>query len=792
MTPRLAAAALLTAAIFAAGSDNLDDLYQSGRWFEFRDAMAKQPSPSPFYRGELALAFRDWPEAEKQLSIAMRDHRGPAHAFAAAMGLQKLYAFSGRWKDGRALIPRVTQMLDALRATGSIDRFITEKFTELRDQLTPLEGILDLSIVTRGQSRLQYAEVSNQLFVPLNINGAPANFTIDTGAEVNSISAAEAKRLGLQVRPATIHLGTFGTYTQDATGIAIANDLVIGNFHLRNVSFVVTADDDGEPGGLIGLPILFALNTLRWNSDGAIEFGFPAAPRNLTESNLALAGGDAVALIQIAGRPVTAILDTGAYDSLLLPAFATAFPNMVRNPLTVARRDIGNGAEDPRVASIAAQRARIGGLDVWLDRARVLSREPVEDSAGAVVWLGMDLFAQARTVTIDFAAMRLTLDGFATPPASAPGHCRLPPDFLCPPTWKCSARIDDDICYLDRLPAEAWPGNAIAGDDSTEPHCDFAEAAACARGAICSVRVEKGVCRIESEAAPEPPLRNSVSAVTPTPKTSTPTVIKTAPTTASDAEARDALQRSLKFESLDLSPARDYIYIEDQVTRTLAPDGTVRTTTSQTHEVVNLYDASFERLIRKDGEELPPNKARAEQARFDKAVDKRAHETAEAKAKRQEAERKTAAEDLACDDEFMKLFTIRALGSEAVNGRPAWIAELNPLPNTAPRCTALKTLTKLRMKIWIDQTEYRWARLEADNIAPVTVMKLLFRAPTDGMHMAIETERHIDGAWLADHMRIRLNAKLLVLAPLRADIVWTYSNYRKFQSEAHLLSPDGK
>src|SRR6185437_12173016 len=350
---------------------------------------------------------------------------------------------------------------------------------------------------------------------------------------------------------------------------------------------------------------------------------FPSAPRNLAESNLALAGGDAVALIQMAGHPVTAILDTGAYDSLLLPAFAAAFPDLFRNPLTVTRRDIGNGAEDPKVASIAAQRARVGGLDVWLDRARVLSREPVEDSAGAAVWLGMDLFAQARTVTIDFPAMRLTLDGFSTPPASAPGQCRLPPDFLCPPNWKCSARIDDDICYLDRLPAEPWPGNGIAGDDSTEHRCDFAEAAACARGAVCSVPVEKGVCRIAAEAAPEAPLRSSAgAATTPTPKTSTPTVIKPAPTTASDAEARDAVQRSLKFESLDLSPARDYIYIEDQVTRTLAPDGAVRTTTSQTHEVVNLYDASFERLIRKDGGELPPNRARAEQARFDKAVDK--------------------------------------------------------------------------------------------------------------------------------------------------------------------------
>ena len=82
-----AVALALAWAAAAQVSTDLDNLYQSNRWFEFRDAMLRAPQAAPFYRGELALGFNDWPQAEKDLQTAMKSSADPGQAFEAGMGL---------------------------------------------------------------------------------------------------------------------------------------------------------------------------------------------------------------------------------------------------------------------------------------------------------------------------------------------------------------------------------------------------------------------------------------------------------------------------------------------------------------------------------------------------------------------------------------------------------------------------------------------------------------------------------------------------------------------------------
>src|SRR5580698_1004876 len=126
---------------------------------------------------------------------------------------------------------------------------------------------------------------------------------------------------------------------------------------------------------------------------------------------------------------------------------------------------------------------------------------------------------------------------------------------------------------------------------------------------------------------------------------------------APEANVRDIVRQSLQFEMLfelfDFTPPPDYICEVEQERHRIDANGQPRDATSETHEVMRLYDATFERLIRKNGQELPPDKARVEQGRFDKAVEKRAHETPEAQAKRHKAEQKFQAERNVCRDEFM-------------------------------------------------------------------------------------------------------------------------------------------
>src|SRR5215472_5795369 len=88
-------------------STDLDALYQSNSWFEFRDAMLRAPEAAPFYRGELALGFHDWPQAEKDLRTAMQSSADPMRVVEAGMGLLRMYDITGRRRDGRELLAKL-------------------------------------------------------------------------------------------------------------------------------------------------------------------------------------------------------------------------------------------------------------------------------------------------------------------------------------------------------------------------------------------------------------------------------------------------------------------------------------------------------------------------------------------------------------------------------------------------------------------------------------------------------------------------------------------------------------
>lgn len=732
-------------------SADLDNLYQSNRCFEFRDALSSQASPSALYRGELALAFHDWHEAEKQFTALMKSTSDPGQAFEAELALQKIYAFSGRFRTARALLSRLDTIMKSLQNERKLDPGALQQFASMSSELSASIEYPDQVVIERKPSRLQYAEVDNQLTVPLSIDGTPANYMFDTGSETNVMSTEEANRLGLTVHP------TGGAWINPATnqpvalGVAIAKDVVIGRFHLQNVLFAVTPKDE-LGAGMIGLPVLLAFQTLRWGSDGMVEFGFPPKPRNIRASNLCFSGPQILAQARVGAQTESLLLDTGSYHSFLFPETAPA----------TSRSDV-----DLTVGSLRT----------------ILSPVPVEpeDASGAHGFLGMDVLGKARSVTLDLEAMTLKLDG-VDGLSTSPKVCDLPPDFRCASAWSCIVKQDDDDCLLDRVPVTPWPGNPVDSERAQGSNCILSMGASCEGGKPCRAVFDSNQsCHLENTAP--------ASAGNTTPVT-VPSHAEAAGPEA-PADAREILQRWLKADSLDDSSPKDYVYLQDQETRRLNPDGSTKSSTLETREVMNLYDANFSRLISTGGQPLPPDKARAEQANFDKEVERRARETPEAKAKRQAAERKLEAESEACTSELPQVFDARLTGSESVNGRPAWIVELDPRPKAAPRCGYLKTFAKLHLKVWIDQQEYHSAKWEADNIAPLTWGALLIRFPTGGLHISSEERRHEDGRWLPLQDRYHINVKALLFVNFRVDVRTNYYSYRKFQSDSRILPVDG-
>ena len=193
----------------------------------------------------------------------------------------------------------------------------------------------------------------------------------------------------------------------------------MGNFHFKNVAFFIVRDDQ-EPfvdfpagkRGIIGMPVILALQTLRWRHDGKIEIGFASPTRDLSRANICFNNEDPVTQIEFQQHKLEFVMDTGGEDSELWPPFAKEFPGLLSQ---VGKKDSTTltgfeGSKDVEVVTLPEVRFTLGGFNDVFRSAPVLTKPTVALSNWYYGRAGMDLLNQAQSATIDFHALTLALN----------------------------------------------------------------------------------------------------------------------------------------------------------------------------------------------------------------------------------------------------------------------------------------------------------------------------------------------------------------------------------------------
>jgi predicted aspartyl protease len=216
--------------------------------------------------------------------------------------------------------------------------------------------------------------------LPFSINGVQAAYWFDTGAELSVMTEAEAKRFGLRTRSAQVKVGDVNG-TQVNARIAIAGELSIGSVRLKNVAFLVLLDNQPpfnqqSPGsrGLIGLPVLLALNRFAFGADRKFEVRPESSSRSAPHADLCFDGKHLVVQVRYDHRRLAFTLDTGASHTDLYPPFAAAFPELVRSAVkTNSYKTEGvGGAKYMQAATLESLKFSIGGFPVALKSADIL------------------------------------------------------------------------------------------------------------------------------------------------------------------------------------------------------------------------------------------------------------------------------------------------------------------------------------------------------------------------------------------------------------------------------------
>jgi hypothetical protein len=397
----LAVVGLVWAGIVAAQTpDELRKMVDANQAFALRDAVEREgTSVGVFYRGAVEASANEIDPARKDLEKAIRNDPHSKEASDAREMLANMESRNGHYREALRWVE------NAVDATGSGDA---------KNALPAFRAFAeagDMKVV-----RLKSSTVDCNDGLPVIINGKAVSYGFDTGGAESVIGESDAKMLGLALQ----HVGTkeresSGTAIQ-GFNVAVAKDVVIGGLHLRNVPFIVL-QDTGEPfvhypvgqRGLIGLPVLMAMQALSWEpTQGRCEFGPGARGNGPSLRNLLFDGSTPIVQVGVDGKSLTFSLDTGAVGTDLNEGFAKALPELVKTGQKESRPIMGYGGSNNYDSVLLGPVVfRAGGLDVTLKSSHVFPSHSLGKFDGN---LGNDILNQAKTVVLDFKAMELRLE----------------------------------------------------------------------------------------------------------------------------------------------------------------------------------------------------------------------------------------------------------------------------------------------------------------------------------------------------------------------------------------------
>jgi predicted aspartyl protease len=400
---------LLLATALANGADPVDatvrPIVEAHRWFDLRDAVSTAKFPA-LYRGLAAAAFNDIRRAEREFRAAIRSHAGRDQQYAAHEALFHA-SFRNGWYRRAAMEAKKKWALKPGNEPPDWERELVRLFEQLPD----------LELVSRKAATVTYTTWrGGQIVAPLAINGQAARFALDTDMNMSVITEAEARRLGMRVSAG--ETAVTGVTGSSAPGghTAVAGRLQIGGAELRNVAFLVVPDSTGKfmdypvgERGVLGLPVLLAIQTFRWNRERRLELGFkPAGGRRV--ANLCFDGTDPLVEAVVESRRLTFLLDTGSSHSAAWPIFAEQFPALLDDATKGSQELIGlSGSGKVAAAILPELRMLVANMPIVLRPAPVL----LTTTGGPSNWhygtIGIDLLNQAREVTLDFKAMTLVM-----------------------------------------------------------------------------------------------------------------------------------------------------------------------------------------------------------------------------------------------------------------------------------------------------------------------------------------------------------------------------------------------
>lgn len=247
-------------------------------------------------------------------------------------------------------------------------------------------------------------------------------------------------------------------------------------------------------------------------------------------------------------------------------------------------------------------------------------------------------------------------------------------------------------------------------------------------------------------------------------------------------DAREIVRRSVEHDQMNWLHLRDYTWQARDVERQLGSGGKVKSEKVDSWETLNLYGEPYRRYLTRDNQSV----AAAEQRKMDRLADKLARETPEQRLKRVTQKDREFEKDFAFLKEVPDLFQCRLDGEDTIDGRRMWVISGVPRPDYKPKSREARAMMKVRGRVWIDEADYQWVKVEAVTTDTISFGVFLARL-NPGAKLLFEEERVNQEVWLPKRIRVSGAGRIALLKKISTEEDITYSNYRKFSAESKIV-----
>ncbi len=254
-------------------------------------------------------------------------------------------------------------------------------------------------------------------------------------------------------------------------------------------------------------------------------------------------------------------------------------------------------------------------------------------------------------------------------------------------------------------------------------------------------------------------------------------------------DPRQIVRRSTEEDRRSAKLAENYTFIERLDERSLDSQGRTSHRDVKSYDVTLTEGSPYRRLIARDDKPLPPNEERKEQQKLEKNIAERRAETPEQREKRLADWRRTRAKDREFLLDVPDAFDFRQVGEETVDGRRVWVIDATPRPGYRPKSIVGRFLPKLKGRLWIDQETYAWVKAEAETTDTVSFGGIALRY-SPGARFSLLQVRVNNEIWLPKRISVTGQARLLLLKKFSGTLDFTYSDYKKFQTDSRIVATE--